>query len=46
VDELADKARQNLQSLKREYVIKLFADHADTRSLFEELGGSLTPLLD
>ena len=37
-DDRADEMRRSLAALKRSYVIKLFADHADTQSLF----GSLT----
>lgn len=41
-DDRADEMRHKLAALKRTYVIKLFADHADTQSLF----GSLTKDLE
>ena len=41
-DDRADEMRRSLATLKRSYVIKLFADHADTQSLF----GSLTKDLE
>lgn len=41
-DDRADEMRHALATLKRSYVIKLFADHADTQSLF----GSLTKDLE
>jgi len=44
-DELARDSRQSLQDLKRSYVIKLFADHADTQSLFTGLARELEGLL-
>ena len=40
-DKLVDDMRAALQTLKRNYVIKLFADHADTQSLFESLAKDL-----
>lgn len=44
-DELAKAMRESLQTLKRSYVIKLFADHADTQSLFESLARDLQRLI-
>jgi hypothetical protein len=44
-DELAKDMRQSLETLKRSYVIKLFADHADTQSLFESLARDLQRLI-
>jgi hypothetical protein len=44
-DRLAKEGRQLLQDLKRNYVIKLFADHADTQSLFAGLAKELERLL-
>jgi hypothetical protein len=44
-DELAKEMRASLQTLKRNYVIKLFADHADTQSLFESLANDLKRLI-
>lgn len=44
-DELAKEMRESLQTLKRNYVIKLFADHADTQSLFESLARDLERLI-
>jgi hypothetical protein len=44
-DELTKKMRQSLQDLKRSYVIKLFADHADTQSLFAALAKDLERLI-
>lgn len=44
-DELAKEMRESLQTLKRSYVIKLFADHADTQSLFESLARDLQRLI-
>ena len=44
-DKLAKEGRQSLQDLKRGYVIKLFADHADTQSLFAGLSKDLESLL-
>ena len=41
----AKEGRQLLQDLKRNYVIKLFADHADTQSLFAGLAKELERLL-
>jgi hypothetical protein len=44
-DALAKEMRESLQTLKRTYVIKLFADHADTQSLFESLARDLERLI-
>lgn len=44
-DALARKMRESLQTLKRSYVIKLFADHADTQSLFASLAKDLERLI-
>jgi hypothetical protein len=44
-DALARKMRELLQTLKRSYVIKLFADHADTQSLFASLARDLEHLI-
>ena len=44
-DALAKDMREALQTLKRSYVIKLFADHADTQSLFESLARDLQRLI-
>jgi hypothetical protein len=44
-DELTKKMRQSLQDLKRGYVIKLFADHTDTQSLFAALAKDLERLI-
>ena len=41
-DDRAEEMQRKLAALKRSYVIKLFADHADTQSLF----GSLTKDLE
>ena len=41
-DDRAEEMRRSLTTLKRNYVIKLFADHADTQSLF----GSLDRLVE
>lgn len=41
----AEKMLQSLKSLKRNYVIKLFADHADTQSLFASLASDLERLI-
>ena len=38
--------RAALQTLKRNYVIKLFADHADTQTLFASLAKDLERLWD
>jgi 2-oxoglutarate dehydrogenase complex dehydrogenase (E1) component-like enzyme len=44
-DELAKNMRDSLQTLKRSYCIKLFADHADTQSLFASLAKDLERLI-
>ena len=44
-DTLATDMRASLQTLKRNYVIKLFADHADTQSLFASLARDLERLI-
>jgi hypothetical protein len=44
-DEKVEKRRESLKSLKRSYVIKLFADHADTQSLFASLAKDLEGLI-
>jgi hypothetical protein len=44
-DERADEMRHSLATLKRNYVIKLFADHADTQSLFGSLAKDLQRLI-
>lgn len=44
-DELAKDMRESLQTLKRNYIIRLFADHADTQSLFESLAKDLERLI-
>jgi hypothetical protein len=44
-DKLESGMHQSLQSLKRNYVIKLFADHADTQSLFASLAEDLKRLI-
>jgi hypothetical protein len=44
-DDRADEMRRSLASLKRSYVIKLFADHADTQSLFGSLAKDLGRLI-
>jgi hypothetical protein len=41
----AEEMLQSLKSLKRNYVIKLFADHADTQSLFASLAKDLERLI-
>ena len=41
----AEEMLQSLKSLKRNYVIKLFADHADTQSLFASLASDLERLI-
>jgi hypothetical protein len=43
-DEKAEQKREALKSLRRSYVIKLFADHADTQSLFASLAKDLEGL--
>jgi hypothetical protein len=44
-DDKADEMRRALAALKRNYVIKLFADHADTQSLFGSLAKDLERLV-
>lgn len=44
-DAAAKDNRETLQTLKRNYVIKLFADHADTQSLFASLAKDLERLI-
>jgi hypothetical protein len=44
-DDRADEMRCSLTTLKRNYVIKLFADHADTQSLFVLLAKDLERLI-
>jgi hypothetical protein len=44
-DDRADAMRRSLATLKRSYVIKLFADHADTQSLFGSLAKDLEKLI-
>ncbi len=44
-DDRADEMRHSLATLKRSYVIKLFADHADTQSLFGSLAKDLEGLV-
>jgi len=44
-DDGADEMRRSLATLKRSYVIKLFADHADTQSLFGSLAKDLERLI-
>ena len=44
-DDRADAMRRSLATLKRSYVIKLFADHADTQSLFGSLAKDLERLV-
>jgi hypothetical protein len=44
-DDRADEMRRSLATLKRNYVIKLFADHADTQSLFGSLAKDLEKLI-
>ncbi len=44
-DDRADEMRHSLARLKRSYVIKLFADHADTQSLFGSLAKDLERLI-
>jgi hypothetical protein len=43
-DDHAEEMRRKLASLKRSYVIKLFADHADTQGLFGALAKDLERL--
>jgi len=44
-DDRANEMRHSLATLKRSYVIKLFADHADTQSLFGSLAKNLERLI-
>jgi hypothetical protein len=44
-DDRADEMRHSLATLKRIYVIKLFADHADTQSLLGSLANDLERLI-
>jgi hypothetical protein len=44
-DDGADEMRHSLATLKRSYVIKLFADHADTQCLFGSLAKDLERLV-
>jgi hypothetical protein len=44
-DDRADEMRRSLATLKRSYVIKLFADHADTQGLFGSLAKDLERLI-
>jgi hypothetical protein len=44
-DDRAEEMRRSLTTLKRNYVIKLFADHADTQSLFGALAKDLERLV-
>jgi len=44
-DDRAGEMRRSLATLKRSYVIKLFADHADTQSLFGSLAKELERLI-
>ena len=44
-DDQAEEMRRKLASLKRGYVIKLFADHADTQGLFGSLAEDLERLV-
>jgi hypothetical protein len=44
-DDRANEKRRALAALKRSYVIRLFADHADTQSLFGSLANDLERLL-
>lgn len=44
-DARAEEMRRSLATLKRSYVIKLFADHADTQSLFGSLAKDLERLI-
>ena len=43
-DAQADEKKRALATLKRSYVIRLFADHADTQSLFGSLAKDLERL--
>lgn len=44
-DDREDEMCRKLKTLKRSYVIKLFADHADTQSLFGSLAKDLERLV-
>jgi hypothetical protein len=44
-DDRADEMRRSLATLKRAYVIKLFADHADAQGLFGSLAKDLERLI-
>jgi hypothetical protein len=44
-DAAAKENRKTLQTLKRNYVIKLFADHSDTQSIFASLAKGLERLI-
>jgi hypothetical protein len=44
-DDRWDEKRRSLATLKRSYVIKLFADHADTQTLFGSLAKDLERLV-
>jgi hypothetical protein len=44
-DDRAGEMRHSLTALRRSYVIKLFADHADTQSLFDSLAKDLERLV-
>lgn len=44
-DDRAEEMRRTLAALKRDYIIKLFADHADTQSLFASLAKDLERLV-
>jgi hypothetical protein len=44
-DDRAEEMRHSLTALKRTYVIRLFADHADTQSLFGSLAKDLERLI-
>ncbi len=44
-DDRWDEMRRSLATLKRSYVIKLFADHADTQTLFGSLAKDLERLV-
>lgn len=44
-DDRAEEMRHSLTTLKRNYVIRLFADHADTQSLFGSLAKDLERLI-
>jgi ribosomal protein L29 len=44
-DAQSDEKKRALATLKRSYVIRLFADHADTQSLFGSLAKDLERLV-